>query len=909
MTSKYLLGYAVNNSWCDPRRDKQYNIKAHRVTPNDVSKGSVGAINYFSNLSTRINLPVTGIRYHVFSVDSVPLDMLNLLNGEYDQNGTLLKYGYWVRGKWIKFSSSMVSNKVMVDIYAAGGEHIPTSYSYYLLTEEGSMLFCVEQDSNLAVDYNNDYIFLRVYSNTYYRAGNTLGADDVLYVKHYKNISGFIPNNGVSEIYDMQTVYNMYAAKSGKVLAWVNGYRVPALSMSTMKSGDTVEMVYDGSIESIRTFTLGDLLGFNSTRDNEGKLILHNDDTSIDKIRFVDDCDIYVESDVVVYQNNSYYTRRFGYYLDAYRRQNKRQLTHQDYSVSVLGINAVADNLKADLESDYPSLDGTNSQVLNKNNFKITVTYRKDGISQPVVNNACRLHDLYKLPSADILKAMHGVTATVDIWKAHNLENSAYIRHLDMYYEQLSTSVLREAFGYNAISKIVGDTPSSVVTTSGVYIDLAPQLRQNSTAYEYDIDGVLIGSYPHVSGSVYNVQAANNAITKTVEVLSGVGTNQPDIKFGSSNVAITTGWNYRVYVCPKIGGIPNDAWADITNTNNYTVTNNLVNYTGSIPNAYIAVVSDSKFLQLEFDLDSDNGVFTFELAQLEDRGYGYTTKSLTIPYGQMDIIVNGRSLIKDLEYTVDFPRVYIYNSKYLLQPAYTTTQQVLVRCYGFCNSDLSSDLDEDYGFIKHGYLSDNDKFDIRDDKVLRITVDGKLKTMDSVQFSEEHTGVSIMHADNGLPYQVKDIVVPMIGYVDTDTYSLRQASILVDTQTSNFLSSYLPPYDRGDVMVIAQKHKLHSPYFSRVILDMVNDVITESMCVTYVTDQQILDALSGYDPLFSIDPLYLFDDNLYTYVQVDPHAQSTMMTVGAQQYRVLTRLIALYGRSKLILNDHVTITV
>jgi hypothetical protein len=44
----------------------------------------------------------------------------------------------------------------------------------------------------------------------------------------------------------------------------------------------------------------------------------------------------------------------------------------------------------------------------------------------------------------------------------------------------------------------------------------------------------------------------------------------------------------------------------------------------------------------------------------------------------------------------------------------------------------------------HGVLSNNNKYDIRDDKVLRITVDGKLKTRADMIFSEFHSGISVI---------------------------------------------------------------------------------------------------------------------------------------------------------------------
>lgn len=901
MSSRYLINYAIHNSWCDPKRDSQYHIKASRVTPGGYSSWNYGATNYVSVLNKSVPLPKVGIKYHVFSVGAMPAEMLGLLNRGLDTNQSTVDYSYWVRDTWLNFGTTMISNKVMVDIYAPSGERIPVSTSYFMFTSDGAVLFCIEEDTNLAINYSSEDIFLRVYSNYYFKNGLAVGVDDIIYTKGYNNITN-------DQIFELQTLYNAYAARAGGVLCWVNGYIVPALSVVTIQVGDTAEFVFDGSIESIVTYNLNSLATFDSFRDNESKYLLNNQDNQITEIKFVDDCDIYVEANVLVIQNNVTFTRRYGYYLDSHRVSNKRQVTHHDYSLSYLSVQAVADNLKADLEEDHPSAYGA-PQVLNKANFFIKKIYRKDGINQPLVDNASRIQDLYKLSAQDRILAMVGVTATLEVWRAYSLENSPFIRHLDAHYGDLNNALLREAYGYNAISKIVGDTPTQAVLQSTQMVaPLAPQLWSQSTAYEYDIDGLLVGSYLHTGGDTYVCNPANTNITKTVEVLSGVATTEPNIKFGTNGLTITPGWNYRVYVCPKIANLPNDEWVDITRTNDYNIVNSVVVYTGPVVNPYLAVKSDDTFLQLEFDLNMQSGSFTFDLAQLENRGFGSYTKTATLPFGLMDLFINGRSAVIGIDYFFDFPTITIVNHKYLVQPADTTSQRILVRCYGFCNEDMTMNTSSDNGFIKHGYLSDNTRFDVRDDRVLHISVDGKLKRRDQIEFSEEHSGVRINHVDNGLPYQIKEIRIPMIGYTDTDTYAMRQQAMTIDNAVSDFLSAYIEPYDRGGLMSIPQKHTVYSPFFASIIHDMKIDNISEATCLSLTGTQSILDYMQPYMSLYNVDPLKPSNEVNTAFVDVRAHTLDTTVSLGPEQFRVLAVLSSLYSHGSINMSNYITIT-
>jgi hypothetical protein len=205
------------------------------------------------------------------------------------------------------------------------------------------------------------------------------------------------------------------------------------------------------------------------------------------------------------------------------------------------------------------------------------------------------------------------------------------------------------------------------------------------------------------------------------------------------------------------------------------------------------------------------------------------------------------------------------------------------------------ELPDDYGFIQHGYLSNNSRFDIRDDKVLRITVDGSYKHRDDVEFSEEHDGVSIVNTKNGKPYQIKDLVVPLKGLTDGNTYTLRKKSLEIDKRVSDYLTVHLPQPPRGNLMSIPAKYVVVSPFLSRVINAIDNREIPLSVIESNLSDMQLIEVCSPFEYLLQFDPINPDNGFDFDYIKVAPHRYNTVVTLSLTQYRVLTRIVKLYA--------------
>lgn len=898
--SNLLLDYAVANTWCNPEQDRHYTIRAAKISPH------IGVIGRISVMGTVIDLPTRTDRYHVFYIGNLNPLLMNLLSSS----------PIWSIKGWKVFSNSIETNDVMIDIFTAGGEQLPKFDSFYKFTPDNVFIFCVPVNNKLAMNFHvlsntgtieaGEAIYLRAYRNQYYDDTSNRQPTDGLIYRSYLNITD-------SQRFQIQNeqigTHPQYLLKT---ISLVNGYRVPNVDMSNTKRGDTVEYIFDSSIIEKRRYQVSSLRSFNSVLDNTYKYLIHDPSLVINDIKFIDDIDVYVGcvySTRETRPNGSMVvvTKDKAYYLGRTRAKNTRMVTHRDYSIDTLAVSSISNNLKADIDSD----EGSNLlDLIDVKNFYIELIVRDSYPIRHLVKDNNRIFEMYKLPSDKIIDAMVGIRANVDVWKASNLESSFYTRHMGLYQHDLTPNVLQSAFGYNAISQIVGDTPRPTQMVSGqnMVLNIPPQLQHNSTVYEYDIDGYFLGVYNHNAGLMY---ACNNPLTKTVEMLSGRGTSRPDIKFGVDDIPISVGHNTKVYCCSLVGGIPNNQWVDITNSGQYVINNNILKFTNvTNPNRYLAVVSDKDFLMFETTITASDGILSFDLSQEENRTGVFDNTVLTIPYGQLDIILNDKySLINGIDYTVNFPNVIIHNKKYLRQPATTTPQKVHVRFYGFCTSDLQLDPIEDTGFIKHGYLSDDTRFNLRDDKVNRIVVDGRVMRKDQIEYGETGSFIRPLHALNGLPYQVKDIVVPMKDYVPSDTYSLRAISMQIDKAVEDYLSEYMPKQDRGHIFTIQTKHNVFSIFFSKIIDTMAKGFISETLCSTLTRHPDILNYFSQFNHLLEKDVLNIMPSDYYDFVIIHPHCLNSVINLGAEQYRVLQVLVSIYGKNKVSLASSINISI
>lgn len=860
----FLIKHAIDNVWCNPDQDNQLIFKAFRITK------LLGELNRFKLMHRQVELPTQGKFYHVYQIGQLHPKVLGLFSQQPD----------WTQEQWISFKDASNTLKLIISIYTAKGATIPLFKSYYMFTKERDLIFAVEIDNRIKADLDFEDLYFRFYTNAYYQSTRSDANDDYIYVQGQVVFD-------TNEILSLQQTYLTYSQKPGYTYVFKNGYLVNKVDLFTIQPNDVVELIYDSSVKRLVEFKITDLLTFNSELDDKYKYLLHPPKDGEAVINYQDDIDIFIS-----YKDASLRTK--GFYYHRNNPDSHRMVTHRDYSIVPDYVEYIGS-----------SLIETLSQTMDVRDLYVQVIVKKSGYDRPLIFDNNRIFELYKLTDEKIIQAMVGLNATVAEWKAETLENSAYTALMRDDFTGVTIEDIQSAYGYNGLSKVVGDTPMRTYNRGTLkQIDVPIGLYENSTAYEYDNQGKLLGWYPHLSGSDYEC-ANNNA--QYVEMISGRGSHRPEVTYGTDQIDLPIINNYRVYMTFVSGNVISPNWTDITGTNLYHVENNKLIWNGHYTGQYLMVRSDKTFLAYDLELDHVAGTYYFTLTEEVVSDLRNGEQVLQFPLGELDIFLNDKPAIKGLDYIVKFPKVYIVNKGFLKQPVVSEKLKVHVRFTGFCNRELEMDEIDDYGFVEHGFLSNNDRYDIRDDKVLRITLNGAFKDRQDIQFSEEHDGISIINSLNGQPYQIKDIIVPLKQLVNENTYSLREKSLLIDKHISDYMTIKLPQPDRNAVSSIYQRYTLVSPFFCHLIFDMATGQFDSEQLLQNLSDSNLIEICKPYEFLLDFDPINESNQIDMNYVEIHPHSLNTVIPLTIYQYRFLLRVVKIYGNDRIDIASFVSI--
>lgn len=858
----FLRDHASKNVWCSPEQDNQVILATQRITRPG------GELISFPIMTRRIELPTKDRRYHVFQVGQAHPSVLGLLP----------RFPNWTKASWKKFSDTVEKLPLFCDLYTDSGVHLALHRAYYMYTDDRALIFAIDLTGKSPIDYQRDQIYLRLYTNAFFESnqGNSLVN---------KTQTNGLTVQRSSDILTIQMQILQHRSRPGQVFCFVNGHLVDEINFFTAKVGDVVEYIYDASVKRVVDLKVDSLKTFTSTLDSSYKYLLHYPKTVEEIIDYLDDIDVYVlKKDGLKYK---------GQYLHRNKEDALRMVTHRDYSVPVDTFEHIARSLS--------SL--TSSQPLDLRDFYIRLYIRNSGLKRPLVYDHQRIFELYKLNDSDVLQAMVGVDAVIPEWTAAQLEHSAYTELMRTPYTSIDIDLIERAYGYNAITKVIGETPTKTRLFNGVQVvELPVGLYEKSTIYEHDASGNLINYYHHTLGTVYTTRNSN---TRMIEGVSGLGSDTPSVIYGQDQITLPSIYSYRVYMCYLVDGLPNNDWRDITGSDLYHIDDQTLIWNNLESDQYLMIRTDERFLAYSLELNAVAGTYYFDLTEKVEEQY----QVMTVPMGDLDIWLNGKALIQGLDYTVQFPRVVIFNKAYLKQPAGSSSQRIDIRFTGFCDQNLKMRQPEDYGFIEHGVLSNDSEFDIRDDKVLRITVRGELKHRSDLKFSEDHTGVSVVDALNGAPYQIKDVIVPLRTLTQDETYRLRARSEDLDQRIEDYMTLKYPQPERDAVSAISNRHLLYSPFFSHIVSDLASGQINKSQIERVLDENDILEICAPYEYLLETDPL---NENLeldQRYVVIHPTQLNAAVGLDLHSYKFMQRVVALYGKGLIQLSPYLNVSL
>ena len=853
-STDYLVDYAYRNIWCSPGMDRQHIVAPTRVTRKwgALANIRIGRRDY--------NLPTPQGYWHVFVIGELPPFLVGM-----DE----------VRMKWVSARAHSINTSLLIDIYTGPGKRIPSHKCYFLYTREGNMILAVP-DMPIIDKLGEVQPYIRWRSNTWFDSLDAVAMNAGIEIEGYT----YTDNNS---FYAYQQKWRVAkAATPGYAMAYANGKRIKDINQVTCKQGDIIEYVLDKSVREVKEFKLKDLRTFVSDLDKKDKYLIARDGLGT-LIDYYDDVDFFLLR----------YTTDFVY-DGLYYHQNQldavRMVTHRDYAIATPYVGSIVDAETAwQLYHD----------------IRVEVVIRHGGYRRPLVYNAQRIKELFKLPYADRLNAMVGERSNVSVWKAPALEASAYTAAMQALDGEIDRPMARDALGYHAISRLVGDVPQKLALSEFArWLQLPWNAVKRGTVFEYNQQGLLLGWYPHDYSLEYLV---NNPTAMYFEAFTGKASAADYTIYDVLDFEPDEGTDYRFYVCTVWNNIPRNDWVDVTGDNSvYEIVNGKVQWKISFAMKKGAIRCDKRTYIKDFELSYRDRALAFSVISKEDMIVADDDTDLEamveIPFGQVDVFMNGRSLIENLDYYVSWPEIAIVNKEYLL---HDRVQYVTVRGRGFCNKDFEREGPSDWGFVSHRALSMNQRFNLRDDKVSRVVIGGQLFSREELAFAEDHATLPAS-VKNGAPYQVTHPIIPMKDLTSLDTYEFREVSLAVDKEIEDYLSLYLPQELPELPNPIPAWYRVYSPLCTKLIYDMVDGVINMNEFKEEYSLDWLRERMKGYDWLLKYDPC-LKDDVDLQHVIIHPHPEDAPISLNIYQYRLLDRVIKVMLDGRIAINRDLVI--
>ena len=866
-----LLRYATSTIWCSPDQDQQFVYKLSRVGSPDGNKKS------FWSPFERIALPDNTHTWQVYQIGGVSARNLNLPKERFH---------------WHRLDELVTKRLLLTNIYTEDGLQFPRFEAYCALLHGDGFVLAVRQNERIA-DLKTKDLYIRFYTNAYF--GSERSASN-----RWLEVAGkrFLNTNDI--LLFQRAIDDKLETYKGAVTFLVNGHMVHNISPVTCTEGDVAEVVFDPSVAHVEEFDVKDLPTFTSILDSRRKYLLHHT-KDVDHIEYCDDIDVYI------YKQNG--VRIDGVYYHRNDPQGIRMVTHRDYSIPVDRVRAFMEQHHASPTFNNKMADHLEAQWKDVNELKVRLYIRNAGLERPLQAEANRIQELYRLTDAQVRAAMTGLKATVPEWRAENLENSPYCRFMAkptsfvmpiFVNDPTRTSeskiqaqaLVGDVFGYHAASRLMAPSPlTPIIRDSTRMFELGFEHYEESTVFEYDDKGLLLGQYYHVKGQYYIPTNENTAL---IEVISGQSSDHLSETYGNNKVALPETYNYRLYVNDVWAGETVGTWKDITNDPKLSDYGEIQHdATGqrywvwklNSKTQYGLVRSDEYFVFHTEELPTKEGVLSFTI---NDTINGAKT-IMSLEPGVLDVWLNGRSLQEGLDYIVQWPKVVISNREYVDLGA--TNQTIQYRAYGLPTTDNQRQPFTSSGYVEYGVLSHNGRYDLHRNKNQRIVIDGHLVVPNQVAMEEDDGNTVISDYRNGAPYFIQ--IPPVIFHdVYDDDYIARTQDDLIDKHVSDYLTELLPVKARPNPDMIEYRYTVVSCFANKVLSDLLTGQLKPTGIDGHYSEQTIREILKDYEYLLPFDVVQNGFDKEHVSITVSWHDETVELPY--YQYNFFVRALHLY---------------
>ena len=835
--SEVLRQFVVDNVWCTPDQDYQSIYRPKKITRKN------GVFKHVQTLRDRYRLPHDDVQYHVYQIGQVPPRLLGW------QEGDSLK--------WVSLAELIDQYPLIVDAYTASGQQFPRFGTYVLWTPTKNLLVAVPRFEG-ALDLNEQDLYVRFYTNAFYASDRFTG--DVTTYSYGQWV--FTESD---RLY-FQAKHNGYKDRpTGAVKCIVNGAMIKVPSSMTIPLGSWAEFVYDASVRAVVRVPYSELRVFESAVDGVRKYLLHLPKELQSTIHYKDDLDIHLwRKTTESLQTGTYYHQN--------ALSHVRMLTHQDYALPVSTL--------AQYTNDLPYWQ-------NLSELEVEVWVRHSGYERELTHEHHRIHELYKLPDVDIVPAMLGSTSAVAEWRAEALEQSSYPAMMRTGHPSgLLPTTLYDGFGYNAAAKVLCPNPASVREYQSDRVADRPALCQGEClALEYNASGRLTHAERVVSvGTVYRV---TDPTADLVEFYPGPVGPHSQRHYSEATLTVALDVTAHLYKCPKAGGTPNNVWVRAERADYSVVTQDGQSTYRWLINTQqwgTVFLTDEGVTYYERDYPSTRDIVTLTLGVGVSRGGVWTMETASIPFDYLQVVMNGHSLIEGVDYTVQWPDVVIHTRQGLDTDRLQQTVSVLMM--GLPDNAMTYTSRRDTGYVINGRLSDDHRYQVRDDRANRLVINGAVKRIEESHFAEDGvlTGAAV---NSGRPYSVRVPPVALTPMDGRDRHAYQQASRDLDTRIGTWMTQRYPAPPMSGPSLFTSKYTLISPFLSTVLYDMLSGILdTSGVTVGTVTDVWLHNALEPYGHLLAFDPARV---EINPHAAVHPHGQGVPVIVSRVQHTILVR--------------------
>lgn len=884
-----LIEHAMLNLWAVPNQDFQHNIELARITPPG------GVLREYPLLWDTLTVPEIENKreyFHFYQIGQVPPRLLDILPPT---------------NCWINIEELNKQFNILVDVYSYFGYIVPRDHVWISAIYNKNVVLAIR--NNLKIDYgtnkktnnhgvrvnekfklDHDQLVIRFYSNAWFE--DTIFTENAVDPKN--------PIRYVHKTIKSQSDYDEFKIKvdairnefsdKGLGISYVDGFHVEDFKGYTDGYiGKHLWFMWDESFKFSKRFELRNLSSFISKTKKGGRKYLLVMDGVYDEIDFYDDIDFYI---VNRYSNKGVYYTRVSDFIE---QSPINQITHNAYS------------LKADFIEDYIT---THDFLGTIDDVDIIAYVRQGGRKTGIQQTKNRISELYKLPYTDIVDTMINVPAVLKEWRAEELEDSIYNKVIAGSLSTLTENNVVQAYGYNALAHLFAK-PLVFVKNNGYTAPLIANIADNETkqgnksVWVYDDNGLMIGYYNEKSINKENrIDKIKYKNASMVEVFNMTISKEGFTVFNNTDVESDKldQYGFRVFtyriINGKITGLD-----DITETKLYTFTSgkrktkskiefkwNLLTQADLLP---MVLVLDKMFVYET--ISNNDGVIDFDVS-LNNK-----VNNAIVP-GVVDVFADGKSLIENVDYWMQYPRIVIVNKEINR----ITDCKIVVRAYGFLNPVENKPWKAiETGFVKNGMMSIDGIYNVRTNKNIRVIYDNKLIKLEDGNYGEYLLGNNFT---DGRPYSISDYVLPLENLFEDKsitTYTLYKEVLDFDEKVSAYLTPRLPENKSPTPMVVQTRWQVISPVIS-TLLYLFSKGYVFDITVNDNFDNEIIDKwFEQFKWLLNFDPAHQqVDDN---YFKIVPHAGTTNYQITQKEYEILEWVIKLYLHNRVDLTDNVTI--